>query len=107
MGKVKYAFVMSAMNKTGFDFFGEIVEATEKIIKLRNPLDMQYSDESMFIGLAPLHLPLGCIDVTRTDNCICLPLDGVSYYVEFEEGDSDEYAPIVKMYKDFFTEGMQ
>ena len=104
MGKTTYAFVMSAMNKTGFDFFGELAGQTATGIVLRNPVVLQYNDDRMFSGLAPMHLPLGCIDMTKISSEITLPLDGIAYSVKFEEDDNAKYAPIVKMYKGVFSD---
>lgn len=73
--------VMSAMNRTGFDFVGELVSQDENGITLRNPLVMDYNDNRQLESLAPLHLPNGTVDVLTTETRIVIPREGVAYMV--------------------------
>lgn len=75
------AMVFSSQLRTGFDFVGEFVEQNDRYIKLKNPLVMDYSEGLTLIGLRPMHLPVGTVDITEYDTFVCLPHEAVGYMV--------------------------
>lgn len=78
--------IMSAMNRTGFDFVGRFVGMTNDCIYLKNPLVIDYGEGSTIRQLAPLHMPMGMVKIPGKDSVLAMPMDGVGYAFTAPEG---------------------
>lgn len=93
------AIVMASMVNTAFDFVGEYIDRDERYIFLKNPLVLNYNENRMLMGLRPLHLPFGAVDVLEQDNVLWVPHTSVAYCVILP-GDGDDW--IHTQYYNFF-----
>lgn len=78
--------VMSAMNRTGFDFVGKFAGVADNCILLENALVIDYGEGYKLQRLAPLHLPAGAVDILEGESVLAYPLDGVGYAVSAKKG---------------------
>lgn len=100
MEKGKIVICMSSMGRTSFDFVGRIADFTNEYIKLVDALALVYNDMRRLESLAPLHLPLGSVDV-MSGSALYLPREGIAYIVELpKEGEDWIHSEYQKFWKE-------
>ena len=96
---MELCIVMSAMNRTGFDFVGELETSNADGIVLRNPLVLNYDENRRLVSLIPAHLPNGVVDVLGGTTLLAIPMAGIAYCVTMKD-ETDDW--IHREYKKFF-----
>lgn len=97
----KLTLVMCNMNRTAFDFVGEMLPSSASgSVRLRNALALAYGKNLVVDRLDDLHVPKGMIDLAYTETVVEIPADCVAYTVTFDVASGSELA---KMYTDFFN----
>lgn len=86
--------VMSAYNRSSFDFVGRYAGEDDQSILLKNPLALDYDmadagNATPLRGLRPLHLPSGLVDVLAGDTWVSIPREGVGHAVFLPEKGTD------------------
>ena len=98
----KLTLVMCNMNRTAFDFVGEMLPSSANgSVRLRNALALAYGKNLVVDRLDDLHVPKGMIDLAYTETVVEIPSDCVAYTVTFDAASGSELA---RMYEDFFAE---
>ncbi len=94
----KLVLAMSSMQRSSFDFVGSYVDEDAQFFYLANPLVLDYSEERSLLRLAPLHLPIGCVDV-QAGNLLAIPKEALAYAVQLNSSDdwlATEYGKFFK-----------
>jgi len=95
---------MSAMNRTGFDFVGELVSTGPDWVVLKNALAIEFTEERTVCNLMPFYLPAGSTDMQKGCTELRIPQEGIAYVVTL--GD-DTDSPILQQYRAFFEASVE